>query len=154
MSETVNEADYGFHNFTVGEVEADLLKFIDLLRSVNPAARIILTVSPVSLVATYEDRHVLVSTVYSKSVLRVAAEAATRGRENVAYFPSFEIITGAPARSQFYEDDLREVSAAGVAHVMSIFVKHYVTSEDARASEAHVVERASDNSCGAAGSRS
>jgi hypothetical protein len=128
VTDKIDPTDYAFHNFTANEVEADLLKFIDLLRSVNPSVRIMLTVSPVSLVATFEDRHVLVSTVYSKSVLRVAAETATRARPAIAYFPSYEIITGASARSRFYEDDLREVSPAGVAHVMSIFVRHYLAA--------------------------
>ena len=45
-------------------------------RSVNPALRILLTVSPVPLIATFEHRHVLVSTTASKSILRVAADEA------------------------------------------------------------------------------
>lgn len=133
VTDRISPAAYRFHNFTVGEVDADLLQFIDLLRSVNPSVRIILTVSPVSLVATYEDRHVLVSTVYSKSVLRVAADQVMRARPDVAYFPSYEIISGVHARSQFYEDDLREVSPSGVSQVMSIFLKHYVGTGDADA---------------------
>jgi hypothetical protein len=131
VTDRIDNSQYEFHNFTVGEVEADMLQFIDHLRSINPSVRVLLTVSPVPLIATFEDRHVLVSTVYSKSVLRVAADAATRARPKVAYFPSYEIITGAQARSQFYEDDLREVSDAGVTHVMSIFVKHFTVEDDA-----------------------
>jgi GSCFA family len=85
-----------------------------------------LTVSPVPLVATYEDRHVLVSTTYSKSVLRVAAETLSHSQAGVAYFPSYEIITGPHARGSFLEEDLREVKAEAVAHVMSIFARHYL----------------------------
>ena len=92
----------------------------------SPGVRLILTVSPVPLVATYEDRHVLISTTYSKSVLRVAAETVTRTRPATAYFPSYEIITGPHAGRCFYEDDLREVREEAVAHVMSIFVRHYL----------------------------
>ncbi len=117
---------YGFRNFTVAEVEADLLAFIDLLRIVNPAVRIILTVSPVALMATYEDRHVLVSTVHSKSVLRVVAGSVSAARPNVAYFPSYEIITGPQGGRAMYEDDLREVRPEAVQHVMGLFAKHYL----------------------------
>jgi hypothetical protein len=39
-----------FHNFSVQEVTDDLLYVIDVLRKVNPAARVLLTVSPVPLV--------------------------------------------------------------------------------------------------------
>jgi len=126
----VDADEYGFHNFTVSETEADLLAFIDLLRSINPTVNIILTVSPVALIATYEDRHVLVSTTYSKAALRVVADAAMRARPAVAYFPSYEIITGPQARGQFFTDDLRDVTPAGVEAVMAIFRKHYLAAGD------------------------
>ena len=77
------------------------------------------------LVATAEDRSVLVSTTYSKSVLRVAAEEVARGCDYVAYFPSYEIITGAYNRGGYFAEDLRSVTEAGVAHVMRLFMKHY-----------------------------
>jgi hypothetical protein len=126
VAEDIDPADYAFRNFGVAEVEVDLSSFVDLLRTVNPDARVILTVSPVPLVATYEDRHVLLSTTYSKSVLRVAAEMLSHSRPGVAYFPSYEIVTGPHARGCFYEDDLREVKPEAVAHVMSIFARHYL----------------------------
>lgn len=125
VTDNIDESQYEFHNLTAAEVEADMLLFIDLLRSINPSVRLLLTVSPVPLIATFEDRHVLLSTVYSKSVLRVAVEAIIRARSDIAYFPSYEIIAGTPARSIFYENDLREVTASGVAHVMATFIKHY-----------------------------
>ena len=120
--------DYEFHNFSVAEVEADLRLAIELLRTANPGMRIVLTVSPVSLIATYEDRHVLVSTVYSKSVLRVVAETVTRSLANVAYFPSYEMITGPHAGRSSFEDDLREVRPEAVASVMQTFSRHYLTA--------------------------
>jgi hypothetical protein len=126
VAEDTDSADYAFRNFGVAEVETDLSSFLDLFRTVNPGARVILTVSPVPLVATYEDRHVLVSTTYSKSVLRVAAETLSRSRTGVAYFPSYEIITGPHARGAFLEEDLREVKTEAVAHVMSIFARHFL----------------------------
>jgi hypothetical protein len=117
---------YAFHNFTVAEMEADLGRFINALRSVNPGCRVLLTVSPVALVATYEDTHVLSATIYSKSALRVVAEMATHAFPQVGYFPSYEMITGPQARSTFFEDDLREVRPEGVAYVMSVFARHYL----------------------------
>ena len=54
----------------------------------------ILTVSPVPLVATAAGKHVLVATTYSKSVLRVACEEVCQKAADVMYFPSYEIITG------------------------------------------------------------
>ena len=121
-----DDAAYAFHNATVSEMEADLGAFINALRRVNPGCRVLLTVSPVALIATYEDAHVLSSTIYSKSALRVVAETASRGFERVGYFPSYEMITGPQARSVFFEDDLREVRPEGVAYVMSVFMRHYL----------------------------
>ena len=81
--------------------------------------------SPVPLIATYEPRNVLVSTTYSKSVLRVAAEMAWRKHEWVDYFPSYEIITGNYNNSSYYESDYRSVNSLGVDHAMRCFLAHY-----------------------------
>ena len=119
-------ANYAFRNFEVAEMTEDLLTFVDWLRRVNPDVRIVLTVSPVPLIATYERRHVLVSTTYSKAALRVVADAVARARTGIAYFPAYEIITGPQAGARYYESDLREVRPEGVAHVMSIFRRHFL----------------------------
>jgi hypothetical protein len=118
-----------FVNFPVSEVVADCHEFLEKLWSVNPKAGVILTVSPVPLIATYESRNVLVSNTYSKSVLRVAAEEVSRSYERVDYFPSYEIITGHFNRGAYYADDLREVRQEGVDHVMNIFARHYLREE-------------------------
>lgn len=119
---------YAFRNYSVEEVERDLLGFIDRLRDVNPSCRIVLTVSPVPLAATYEARHVLVSTCLSKAVLRVAAAGCASKRPQVCYFPAFEIITGPHAGGRYFDDDLRSITKAGVDHVMRIFFSHFAGS--------------------------
>jgi len=120
-----SEEKYAFVNFEVEEVTADLQEFIGLLRQVNPTCKLILTVSPVPLIATFEDRHVIVSTVYSKSVLRVACEKVAKSHESVAYFPSYEIVTGNQSRGQYFAPDLRSIKPEGVNRVMNLFLKHY-----------------------------
>ncbi len=122
----VKEDEFAFVNFSVLEMTTDLNDFIQKLRIVNPSVRVILTVSPVPLIATYESRHVLVSTIYSKSALRVVAEEITRSVRDVAYFPSYEVITGPHHAYRFFEPDLRSVSNSGVDHVMAIFTRHYL----------------------------
>jgi hypothetical protein len=115
-----------FVNFSVQKVSSDLKLFLTELKRVNPTIRVLLTVSPVSLIATYEHRHVLVSTTYSKSVLRVAAGAAADDHDWVDYFPSYEIITGSFNMGRYFEDDLREVNRTGVSHVMRCFLNNYI----------------------------
>ena len=113
-----------FLNLSVNDVVTDMSEFVSRLSAMNGRARIILTVSPVPLIATAEDQHVLLATTYSKSVLRVAAETLSRQFENVAYFPSFEIVTGQQNRGAYFASDLRSITEEGVQHVMSIFLRH------------------------------
>ena len=123
----IETENYEFVNYDVNTVVGDLEHSIRYMREINPAMRIILTVSPVPLIATYEDRHVLVSTTLSKAVLRVAADMVAKTMPDVAYFPSYEMITGSYRRAEFYADDLREVLPEGVAHVMGTFKRHYLS---------------------------
>ena len=120
---------YEFVNFSVMDVTSDLTSFLTQLKSVNPGVRVLLTVSPVPLIATFENRHVLVSTTYSKSVLRVATETVLRKFDWVDYFPSYEIITGNFNSGRYYESDLREINGMGVSHAMRCFVRNYVATE-------------------------
>jgi len=116
---------YEFHNQSAPEVIADLEAAIAALRAVNPKAEVILTVSPVPLMATADPgAHVLTATTLSKSILRVAADTLTRAHAFVHYFPSYEVITGAYTRGAYYADDLRNVTEEGVAHVMRLFLAH------------------------------
>lgn len=117
-------ARYAFVNATVAGMTADLLGFVDGLRAVNPAARVILTVSPVPIIATMEDRHVLVSNAYSKSALRVVADEVCRARPDVFYFPSYEVVTSPATAGRYYADNLRAVTEAGIRHVTRLFLAH------------------------------
>ena len=102
--------------------------------------------SPVPLAATYEPRHVLVATTYSKSVLRVVAENAWRRFAWVDYFPSYEIITGSFNEGAYYEADHREVNPIGVAHAMRCFVGNYLEGRGSEAAPIFVPHSAGDAS--------
>lgn len=109
---------HAFHNFTVDEVRHDLRLIVARLRELRPSVRIILTVSPVPLVATATTHHVLYATTYSKSVLRVAAEETAAAERDVIYFPAYEIVTGPQAPHDYFEADRRNVSETGIRCVM------------------------------------
>lgn len=119
-------AKYEFVNFSAQEVQEDLVLLIEKLQQVNPNAQVLLTVSPVPLIATYEKRHAWVSTTFSKAALRVAADVAERRFDHVIYFPSYEIITSPAAGGNYYADDLRQIKEVGVKHVMRMFSKHFI----------------------------
>ncbi|MDR7154403.1 hypothetical protein J2W40_001215 [Sphingobium xenophagum] len=116
---------HAFVNLDYEDVLADMSAFIERLKAVNPSVKLLLTVSPVPLVATATDNHVLVATTYSKSVLRAVADKLTRSHDDVFYFPSYEIITGNFNEGRYYQEDRREVRPVGVDHVMRLFFKHY-----------------------------
>lgn len=126
VSPEADPAHYVAVNYTHDEVLDDLNRFIALLREVNPQVRVLLTVSPVPLIATFEDRHVMVSTTASKAILRSVADAACRADPGVSYFPSYEIVANPffPA-SYFDPADRRSVLPEGVDHVMRVFLNHY-----------------------------
>jgi hypothetical protein len=118
-----------FHNSGVAEVTGQMNAFIAALAQVNPKARIILTVSPVPLAATFSGGHVLTATGYSKAVLRVAAQELADAFEHVAYFGSCEIVTASGDSAAYFEADRRNVSDVAVAHVIASFRDQFLAGE-------------------------
>jgi hypothetical protein len=118
-------ARHQFVNLRASEVVSEMREAFAFIRARNSHVRFIVTVSPVPLIATANDCHVLVSTTYSKSALRVACEELAADRPDIAYFPSYEIITGNHTHGQYFASDLRSVTEAGVGHVMRLFMTHY-----------------------------
>lgn len=129
-----------FRNLRVRDVNGHLTAFLDRLGQVNPSARVVLTVSPVPLVATASSAHVLPATIYSKAVLRAAAQEIMEDHEHVHYFPSYEIITGPQTQGRYFAPDLRQVTEEGVARVMAIFLRHTAGLEVSSSAPAPVKE--------------
>lgn len=112
---------HAFKNYTFQEIHDDLSAAFDKMWALNPDLKILLTVSPVPLVATASGDHVLVATQYSKSVLRAVAGQFSKTSEAVDYFPSYEIIASPPSRATFFQPDMRSIASQGVDLVMSHF---------------------------------
>lgn len=112
-------------NLGMAQVRKDMDTFIEKLRKINKGMHLLLTVSPVPLLATASNQQVVVATTYSKSVLRAVAGALAAEHSFVDYFPSFEIISSHVMRGQFYNPDMRTVSEHGVNHVMQQFFSEH-----------------------------
>ncbi len=86
-----------FRQTSVAENEQNILAIVELIRSTNPTAPIVLTLSPVPLKATF--RHIsCVTDCVSKSVLRVAIDnVMSMEPDDVWYWPSFEVVRWAGA---------------------------------------------------------
>jgi hypothetical protein len=111
---------------TVEENVHELQRTLDVFRAHNPRVKIILSVSPVPLHATFRgaDTHILVANCHSKSVLRVAAEEFVARNRDVYYFPSYETVMYCTPNP--WETDQRHVSPEAVDRVMTLFRKMFV----------------------------
>ncbi len=112
-------------NFDYVNCFNDMVYVINFVQSINPKCRFLLTVSPVALAATHQDQHVLLSTCYSKSVLRSVAGKLRDISPIVDYFFSFEIFSVAQSFGQFLSDDLRDVNGRGIDLAMKLFCDIY-----------------------------
>lgn len=109
---------------SVEENVENLERFHDVVRAANPGLRLVLTLSPVPLLATYVDRHAVVSDTVSKAILRVAIDAFCRAHPDVVYFPAYEIATRMPDWP--YGEDNRHVRRDPVVdRIMAAFLEHY-----------------------------
>jgi hypothetical protein len=117
---------YQFHVTSFAENWASLEAIYALLsRYGHPDLQIVITVSPVPLMATFSPMDVVVANAYGKSLLRAVAQEWAAAHDNVAYFPSYEIVQNSD-RAAAWEEDLRHVAAAGTEHIMELFLKSYL----------------------------
>jgi hypothetical protein len=123
-------AIHAFKNLSYEEIMADMREFIELVKSINPACKMLLTVSPVPLTATAENTHVLVATMRSKSILRAVTSSLYEQYDFVDYFPSYEIIMSHPFRGMFFQNNLRTIHEQGVDFVMSHFFAVHGAEDD------------------------
>lgn len=129
---------YQFKNFLFEEVRNDFNAFKRLIQQRQTKAhkaKFLLTVSPVPLTATASGKHVMLATVYSKSVLRAVAGQLSMHQQDIDYFPSYEIISNPWSATSHYKSNLRSVKESGVELVMQTFFRaHYsdASSNDAQ----------------------
>jgi hypothetical protein len=106
----------------------DLEIIYKLLEKYLPASsKILITVSPVPLQATFRKQDVLQANMYSKSVQRSVIDEFLVGKNRVNYFPSYEIVNLADHHYAWISSDYRHVHADMVAHIMSNFLNKYVS---------------------------
>lgn len=87
--------------------------------------RIILTVSPVPISRAWGQRDALTAYVFSKSLLRVAAERVAADFAAVDYFPSYDIVALSD-RSLVFSSDRMHVREPVVAAIVGRMVDAYV----------------------------
>jgi hypothetical protein len=118
---------HAFRVSTVAENLDNLRAIVALVRRHRPGAKIVLTLSPVPLVATFRPVSCVSANSVSKAILRAALDELMRENAeaiDLFYFPSFEIV------STYFQDpyqlDNRHVRPHVVRTIMEAFVRHYV----------------------------
>ncbi len=125
---------YEFRVSRTAENLANLERIHALMAQHNPACRILVTISPVNLWATFRrDADVISASCNSKSTLRAAADEFAAAHDNVFYFPAFEMATiYQPLVGRTYFAGGREnfhVNKATVKFIMNHFFRWYAPSE-------------------------
>jgi hypothetical protein len=93
-----------------------------LTRHGRPDVEMLISVSPVPLVATFTDEDVLTANGYSKAVQLAAVRDFASRHANVHYVPSYESVINS-TRKLAWRGDLRHVQEAMVAQVIAGFLK-------------------------------
>jgi hypothetical protein len=111
---------------TVDDNVRELERMLTLWRHHNPQLKLIVSVSPVPMLATFRgaDMHVAAATGHSKSTLRLAAEAFAQRQRDVYYFPSFEKVMYCTRDP--WDQDQRHVARHTVDGVMRLFDTMFV----------------------------
>lgn len=117
------------------DVYSNLMKALMLIKSVNQDIKIILSVSPNPLTASYQPGNVLINNTESKAKLLVAAKQATESISECYYLPSFEIINNPVSKYNFFKSNLRQVNEIGVRTVMGYIFSDSETPIQASANE-------------------
>ncbi|MCU7795572.1 MAG: GSCFA domain-containing protein [Candidatus Thiodiazotropha sp. (ex Myrtea spinifera)] len=99
-------------------------EMLDLIFTNNENLEVVVTVSPVPLQSTMTSDDVVVTNTYSKSLLRVLAQSSAIERQNVSYFPSYEMVVNSP-RESTWEDDCIHVKSDTVSKITNLFVNEW-----------------------------
>jgi hypothetical protein len=104
----------------------NIKKALDLLFTKKPKIKVILTVSPVPLRATFIQQSAITSNNVSKGILLYAAHFVCQKYDNVYYFPSYEITQY--LAEEPYDWDGRHVTKPTVNLIMSHFMRTFEKS--------------------------
>jgi hypothetical protein len=125
---------YRFRVSRYGENLENLERIHEIMANRNPECKILITLSPVNLWATFrQDIDVISASCNSKATLRAAADEFTVRHENVFYFPAFEMATiYQPLSGQTYFSEGRQnfhVNKPAVKFIMRHFFKFFSAQE-------------------------
>jgi hypothetical protein len=121
----VLEYDYEYRMSSVEENVNNLKKVIEFIRNINPSIEIIISVSPVPILASFSSIPAVQTDCISKSIMRIAANEIVNSEKisNISYWPSFELFrwVSSTTNTRFYADN-RHVQEEIVNDVVKTFL--------------------------------
>lgn len=109
---------------TSKEIIEDYFETLEVIRSVNPGMKVILTVSPV--------RHIrdgLIDNNISKATLLQAVKEIVSSDENTTYFPAYELMIDVLRDYRFYKEDMIHPNEQAVQYIWEQFIATYMDNE-------------------------
>jgi len=119
---------YLFRTTSVKENVDNVLYLINFIRSISPDIKVVVTVSPVPILASFEYESAVQADCLSKSTMRLVAHEVVNNSNlsNILYWPSFEVFrwAGSNASNYYAADDgaAWHVSEQKVAGTIKAFV--------------------------------
>jgi hypothetical protein len=109
---------HGFRVLTVEENKQNIIQIVKLLRKHRPDAHVLMTLSPIPLIATFRPVSCVTANSVSKASLRVAIDEALREVE-FDYWPSYELVTELCVDP--WEHDRRHPREDVIQYIMELF---------------------------------
>ena len=122
---------YLFRTTSVKANVDNVLYLIDFIRKIAPDIKVVVTVSPVPLLASFEHESAVQADCLSKSTMRLVAHEVVNNSNiaNILYWPSFEVFrwAGSNASNYYAADDgaAWHVSEEKVAGTIKAFVEMF-----------------------------
>lgn len=120
-----------FRVSTVEENRDNIAAIYALIRKHRPDAKIIMTLSPVPLIATFREESCITANSVSKSILRVAIDDVMRAHKDeghLFYWPSFELVMDVFKGP--YKEDRRHIKEPVLDFIMTQFEHTWCKDED------------------------
>ena len=111
-------------SLTIQEIVERWHTLLERIRTVNPTAEIIFTVSPYRYA-----KYGMVENQRAKATLLLAIEELTREMERVHYFPAYEILLDELRDYRFYASDMLHPSEVAVNYIWQRFTSWAFTPE-------------------------
>ncbi|MDR1171758.1 MAG: GSCFA domain-containing protein [Bacteroidales bacterium] len=117
-------SDFKRIRFDVDEICAIWEETIDSLRQLNPAVKIVFTVSPIRHLRDGAHENQL-----SKSTLLLAVDRLNHELADTGYFPAYEIVLDELRDYRFYNEDMTHPNDTAINYIWQRFCENYVTKD-------------------------